>query len=231
MFMHEGKPMRGKEQPARDAVADLPQLHVSRHPVVAHKLTILRDVATDSPTFRAALTDLTLCLAYEALADMHPTPTRVQTPLEETDGTLLSERFAIVPVLRAGLGMVDGFLTLFPSLQVWHIGLYRDERSLQPVTYYNRLPRLATVDTCFVLDPMLATGGSAVETVTILKDWGAREIRYVGIIAAPYGVRRLVEAHPDVTIHVGALDRALNDDGYIVPGLGDAGDRLYRTGG
>lgn len=231
MFMHEGKPMRGKEQPARDAVAGLPQLHVSRHPVVAHKLTILRDMATDSPTFRAALTDLTLCLAYEALADMHPTPTRVRTPLEETDGTLLSERFAIVPVLRAGLGMVDGFLTLFPSLQVWHIGLYRDEHSLQPVTYYNRLPRLATVDTCFVLDPMLATGGSAVETVTILKDWGAREIRYVGIIAAPYGVRRLVEAHPDVTIHVGALDRALNDDGYIVPGLGDAGDRLYRTGG
>lgn len=231
MFMHEGKPMRGKEQPARDAVIGLPQLHVSRHPVVAHKLTILRDVATDSPTFRAALTDCTLCLAYEALADMRGTPTRVRTPLEETDGTLLSERFAIVPVLRAGLGMVDGFLALFPSLQVWHIGLYRDEHSLQPVTYYNRLPRLATVDTCFVLDPMLATGGSAVETVTILKDWGAREIRYVGIIAAPYGVRRFVDAHPDVTIHVGALDRALNEDGYIVPGLGDAGDRLYRTGG
>ena len=231
MFMHEGKPMRGKEQPAWDAVAALPQLHVSRHPVVAHKLTILRDETTDGPAFRAALTDLTLCLAYEALAGMHGTPTRVRTPLEETDGTLLSERFAIVPVLRAGLGMVDGFLTLFPSLQVWHIGLYRDESSLQPVTYYNRLPRLATVDTCFVLDPMLATGGSAVETVTILKAWGAREIRYVGVIAAPYGVRRLVDAHPDVAIHVGALDRALNDDGYIVPGLGDAGDRLYRTGG
>ena len=231
MFIHEGKPMRGKEQPSREAVAHLPQLRVSRHPVVAHKLTRLRDATTDCATFRAALTDLTLCLAYEALAEMQSTPTRVQTPLEETEGTLLSERFAIVPVLRAGLGMVDGFLTLFPSLQVWHIGLYRDEASLQPVTYYNRLPRLATVDTCFVLDPMLATGGSAVQTVTILKEWGARSISYVGVIAAPYGVQRLVEAHPDVTIHVAALDRELNEDGYIVPGLGDAGDRLYRTVG
>lgn len=231
MFRHEGKPMRGKEQPAREAVAHLPQLRVSRHPVVAHKLTRLRDATTDSADFRAALTDLTVCLAYEALAEMPGTPTRVQTPLEQTEGTLLSERFAIVPVLRAGLGMVDGFLTLFPSLQVWHIGLYRDEHSLQPVTYYNRLPRLATVDTCFVLDPMLATGGSAVQTVTILKEWGARSISYVGIIAAPYGVQRLVDAHPDVTIHVAALDRELNEDGYIVPGLGDAGDRLYRTGG
>ncbi len=231
MFIHEGKPMRGKEQPAREAVAHLPQLRVSRHPVVAHKLTRLRDAATEPADFRAALTDLTLCLAYEALARMQGTPTRVQTPLEETEGTLLSERFAIVPVLRAGLGMVDGFLTLFPSLQVWHLGLYRDEASLQPVTYYNRLPRLATVDTCFVLDPMLATGGSAVQTVTILKEWGARSISYVGVIAAPYGVQRLVDAHPDVTIHVAALDRELNEDGYIVPGLGDAGDRLYRTGG
>ena len=147
MFMHAGKPMRGQSQPTRDAVAGLPQLRVSRHPVVAHKLTILRDMTTDSATFRHAMTDLTVCLAYEALAEMRSTPTRVQTPLEETEGTMLGERFAIVPVLRAGLGMVDGFLALFPSLQVWHIGLYRDEASLQPVTYYNRLPGLATVDT------------------------------------------------------------------------------------
>ncbi len=229
--MHAGKPMRGQPQPARDAIAGMSQLRVSRHPVVAHKLTILRDMTTGSATFRHTMTDLTVCLAYEALAAMIPTPTRVQTPLEETDGTMLSERFAIVPVLRAGLGMVDGFLALFPSLQVWHIGLYRDEASLQPVTYYNRLPRLATVDTCFVLDPMLATGGSAVKTITILKEWGARSISYVGIIAAPYGVQRLLDAHPDVSIHVAALDRALNEDGYIVPGLGDAGDRLYRTSG
>jgi len=231
MFMHAGKPMRGQPQPTREAVAGLSQLRVSHHPVVAHKLTILRDMTTDSATFRHAMTDLTVCLAYEALAEMRSTPTRVQTPLEETDGTMLGERFAIVPVLRAGLGMVDGFLTLFPSLQVWHIGLYRDEASLQPVTYYNRLPGLATVDTCFVLDPMLATGGSAVTTIAILKEWGARSISYVGIIAAPYGVQRLVDAHPDVSIHVAALDRALNEDGYIVPGLGDAGDRLYRTSG
>jgi uracil phosphoribosyltransferase len=231
MFMHAGKPMQGQEQPARDDVVHLPQLHVSRHPVVAHKLTQLRDETIDSAAFRRAMTDLTVCLAYEALAEMRPTTTRVRTPLEETDGTTLSERYAIVPVLRAGLGMVDGFLSLFPSLQVWHIGLYRDETSLQPVTYYNRLPRLATVDTCFVLDPMLATGGSAVQTIAILKEWGARHISYVGVIAAPYGVQRLIDAHPDVSIYVAALDRTLNDDGYIVPGLGDAGDRLYRTGG
>ncbi len=231
MFMHAGKPMRGQEQPDRASVTNLAQLHISGHPVVAHKLTILRDLTTQPAAFRHVMTDLTLCLAYEALAAMHPTPTRVLTPLEETDGTTLSERFAIVPILRAGLGMVDGFLTLFPSLQVWHIGLYRDEASLQPVTYYNRLPGLATVDTCFVLDPMLATGGSAVKTIGILKEWGARSISYVGIIAAPYGVQRLARAHPDVSIHVAALDRALNDDGYIVPGLGDAGDRLYRTSG
>lgn len=231
MFMHAGKPMRDQPQPTHEAARALPQLQISRHPVVAHKLTILRDMATDSATFRHAMTDLTVCLAYEALAAMRTTQTRVQTPLEETDGTTLDERFAIVPVLRAGLGMVDGFLALFPSLHVWHIGLYRDETSLQPVTYYNRLPGLATVDTCFVLDPMLATGGSAVKTITILKEWGARCISYVGIIAAPYGVQRLVDAHPDVPIHVAALDRALNDDGYIVPGLGDAGDRLYRTSG
>ena len=134
MFMHAGKPMRGQLQPTRDAVMDRPQLRVSYHPVVAHKLTILRDRSTDSPTFRRAMTDLTVCLAYEALAEMRPTSTRIQTPLEETDGTVLSERFAIVPILRAGLGMVDGFLALFPALQVWHIGLYRDEASLQPVT-------------------------------------------------------------------------------------------------
>ncbi|MHB8647855.1 MAG: uracil phosphoribosyltransferase [Thermomicrobiales bacterium] len=231
MFMHAGKPMRDTGQPTRDAVGGLLQLHVSRHPVVAHKLTILRDMTTESAAFRHAMTDLTVCLAYEALAAMRSTQIRVQTPLEETDGTTLNERFAIVPVLRAGLGMVDGFLSLFPSLQVWHIGLYRDEASLQPVTYYNRLPALATVDTCFVLDPMLATGGSAVQSIAILKEWGARDIAYVGIIAAPYGVQRLVDAHPDVGIHVAALDRALNEDGYIVPGLGDAGDRLYRTGG
>jgi uracil phosphoribosyltransferase len=229
--MHAGKPMQGKAQPPREDVVRLSQLHLSQHAVVAHKLTILRDTSTDSASFRAAMTDLTVCLAYVALAGMQPTPTRVRTPLEETDGATLGERFAIVPVLRAGLGMVDGFLTLFPSLQVWHIGLYRDEASLQPVTYYNRLPRLATVDTCFVLDPMLATGGSAVATIAILKEWGARSISYVGVIAAPYGVERLVDAHPDVSIHVAALDRELNDDGYIVPGLGDAGDRLYRTGG
>lgn len=225
------QPMGDTIQPSQATVAAYPQLHVSRHPVVADKLTRLRATTTASADFRHVVTELTLCLAYEALADMQPRATRVRTPLEETDGATLSERFAIVPILRAGLGMVDGFLTLFPGLQVWHIGLYRDESSLQPVTYYNRLPRLATVDSCFVLDPMLATGGSAVETIGILKEWGARHITFVGVIAAPFGVERLITAHPDVPIYVAALDRALNESGYIVPGLGDAGDRLYNTSG
>ncbi len=230
MFVHSGKPMRDTVQPNRDTVLAYPQLHTSHHPVVADKLTRLRAVGTPSASFRRAMTELTLCIAYETLAAMPVRPIRVTTPLQETDGAALADRIAIVPILRAGLGMVDGFLTLFPNLQIWHIGLYRDEASLAPVTYYNRLPALATVDTCLVLDPMLATGGSAAATITILKEWGARQIMYVGIIAAPYGVDRLVSAHPDVPIYVAALDEALNDDGYIVPGLGDAGDRLYHTG-
>jgi len=230
MFVHSGKPMQGTVQPDRDTVLAYPQLHTSHHPVVADKLTRLRAAATPSASFRRAMTELTLCIAYETLATMPVRAVRITTPLEETDGVALTDRIAIVPILRAGLGMVDGFLTLFPNLQVWHIGLYRDEASLAPVTYYNRLPALATVNTCLVLDPMLATGGSAAATITILKEWGARQIMYVGIIAAPFGVDRLVSAHPDVPIYVAALDDALNDDGYIVPGLGDAGDRLYHTG-
>lgn len=230
MFVHSGKPMHGVAQPDRATVLAHSQLHTSRHPVVADKLTRLRAAETPSAGFRRAMTELTLCIAYEALADMPTRHIRVTTPIEETDGVALADRIAVVPILRAGLGMVDGFLTLFPNLQVWHIGLYRDEKSLTPVQYYNRLPALATVDTCFVLDPMLATGGSAAATITILKEWGARQIVYVGIIAAPYGVDRLITAHPDVPIYVAALDRSLNEDGYIVPGLGDAGDRLYLTG-
>ncbi len=226
---HE-KPMRDVPQPDRADVLALPQLRVSRHPAVADKVTTLRDARTGSAAFRGAMTQLTLCMAYEALAAMPTRPVRVATPLEETDGVALAERIAVVPILRAGLGMVDGFLALFPNLQVWHLGLYRDEASLAPVTYYNRLPTPATSDICVVLDPMLATGGSAVATIRILKEWGARQIIYVGIIAAPYGVQRLADTYPDVPIYVAALDRTLNDDGYIVPGLGDAGDRLYRTG-
>src|SRR5206468_12147476 len=157
-------------------------------------------------------------------------PVDVATPLATMEGMEVAERLGLVPILRAGLGMVEGVWELMPGAEVWHIGLYRDEKTLRPVEYYNKLPVHPTVDVCLVLDPMLATGGSATATVDILKRWGARRIKFVGIIAAPEGVKALSEAHPDVPIHVGALDDHLNDKGYIVPGLGDAGDRQFGTG-
>ena len=141
----------------------------------------------------------------------------------------LTETIGLVPVLRAGLGMVEGIWEMMPSAEVWHIGLYRDEKTLRPVQYYNKLPVGPTVQVCLILDPMLATGGSSVATVDILKQWGAKRIKYVGLIAAPEGIRRLSTAHPDVPIHVAAIDERLNDVGYIVPGLGDAGDRQFGT--
>jgi uracil phosphoribosyltransferase len=204
-------------------------LHVSRHPLVAHKLSILRDVGTDPKKFRELVRELTWLLGYEAMADLAPRPKQVETPLETTEGAELEPRIGLVPVLRAGLGMVDAMLELMPSAEVWHIGLYRDERTLKPVEYYNKLPDAATVQVCLILDPMLATGGSAAATVDILKAWGARRIKQVSLIAAPEGVATLSAAHPDVEIHVAAVDRELNERGYIVPGLGDAGDRQFGT--
>ena len=156
--------------------------------------------------------------------------TEVKTPLAKAHGSKLAEPIGLVPVLRAGIGMVEAALELMPDAQVWHIGLFRDERTLKPIEYYNKLPSEATVSVCLVLDPMLATGGSAVATIDILKKWGAKRVKYVGIIAAPEGVRALSSAHPDVPIHVAALDERLNEKGYIVPGLGDAGDRQFGTG-
>ncbi len=206
-----------------------PTLHVSRHPLVAHKLSILRDVGTDPKKFRELVRELTWLLGYEAMADLAPRPKQVETPLEMTEGAELEPRIGLVPVLRAGLGMVDAMLELMPSAEVWHIGLYRDERTLKPVEYYNKLPDAATVQVCLILDPMLATGGSAAATVDILKAWGARRIKQVSLIAAPEGVATLTAAHPDVEIHVAAVDRELNERGYIVPGLGDAGDRQFGT--
>ncbi len=154
----------------------------------------------------------------------------MKTPLAPYSGSRLREKVGLVPVLRAGIGMVEAALALMPEAQVWHIGLFRDERTLRPIEYYNKLPTSATVQVCLVLDPMLATGGSASATVDILKKWGAKRVKYVGIIAAPEGVHALATAHPDVPIHVAALDERLNDKGYIVPGLGDAGDRQFGTG-
>jgi uracil phosphoribosyltransferase len=154
----------------------------------------------------------------------------VTTPMGEATGHRLRERVGLVPILRAGLGMVEGIWNLMPNTEVWHIGLFRDEKTLEPVEYYNRLPVSPTVDVCLVLDPMLATGGSAVATVDILKRWGASRIKFAGVIASPEGVQRMTEVHPDVPLHLGAVDECLNEVGYIVPGLGDAGDRLFGTG-
>ncbi len=210
-----------------------PNLHVSRHPAVLHKLAILRDEKTEPKKFREVVRELSWLLGYEALQDVRVSPITVKTPLEETEAGELGERIGLVPILRAGLGMVDAMLELMPTAQVWHLGLFRDEHTLRPVEYYNKLPDSATVDLCLILDPMLATGGSATAAIEVLKKWGAVtpvRIKLVNLIAAPEGVEAVSAAHPDVAIHCAALDRQLNDKGYIMPGLGDAGDRQFGTG-
>ncbi len=194
------------------------------------KLTRLRDETTPPKIFRELVAEIATLLLYEATADLPTDDREVKTPLAPYMGARLKDKVGLIPVLRAGIGMVEAALELMPEAQVWHIGLFRDERTLRPIEYYNKLPSSATVQVCLVLDPMLATGGSATATIDVLKKWGAKRIKYVGIIAAPEGVRALVSAHPDVPIHVAALDERLNDKGYIVPGLGDAGDRQFGTG-
>jgi len=202
----------------------------STHPLVKHKLTLLRDMRTEPKKFREVIRELAMLIAYEATLDLALVEKDVTSPMGFTRGAQLAEKIGLVPILRAGLGMVDGFWELMPSAEVWHIGLYRDEKTLRPVEYYNKLPVSPTAEVCLILDPMLATGGSAVATCEILKRWGARRIKFVGVIAAPEGIERLSTAHPDVPIHVAAIDDHLNDIGYIVPGLGDAGDRQFGTG-
>jgi uracil phosphoribosyltransferase len=204
-------------------------LHVSAHPLVAHKLAILRDRETEPKKFRELVRELTWLLGYEAMADLALQPARIETPLEPMDVRRLEPKVGLIPILRAGLGMVDAMLELLPTAEVWHIGLYRDERTLKPVEYYNKLPDAATVQVCLVLDPMLATGGSAAATIDNLKQWGAARVKQVSLIAAPDGVATLEAAHDDVDVHVAALDSHLNERGYIVPGLGDAGDRQFGT--
>jgi len=206
------------------------QVYASRHPLVAHKLVRLRDKNTNSRKFRELVREIAALLTYEATTDLQTIPRKVATPLAPFEGQELKANIGLVPILRAGLGMVEGIWELMPSAEVWHIGLYRDERTLKPVEYYNKLPIEPTVSVCLILDPMLATGGSAVATVDILKRWGVTNIKFVGILAAPEGVAALQEAHPDVPIHIAAIDDHLNEHGYIVPGLGDAGDRQFGTG-
>jgi uracil phosphoribosyltransferase len=205
-------------------------VHVSSHPLVAHKLTLLRDHTTDHRTFRELIKEIATLLTYEVTQDLQLRPRPVQTPLARTNGAELKENVGLVPILRAGLGMVDGVWELLPSAEVWHIGLYRDEKTLKPVEYYNKLPVEPTVSVCIVLDPMLATGGSAVATVNILKNWGVRNIKFMGILGAPEGIKFLQERHPDVPIYLAAVDERLNEHGFILPGLGDAGDRQFGTG-
>ena len=201
----------------------------SPHPLVAHKLTKLRDRETDPKKFRELIREIAALIVYEATRDLVTIPTSVVTPMGEAQGAVLREKIGLVPILRAGLGMVEGIWDLMPSSEVWHIGLYRDERTLKPVEYYNKLPVEPTVSVCLVLDPMLATGGSAVAAIDILKRWGVTKIKFVGLIAAPEGIENLSRHHPDVPIHVAAIDSHLNEIGYIVPGLGDAGDRQFGT--
>ena len=205
-------------------------LHVSQHPAILHKLAVLRDEATEPKKFREVVRELSWLLGYEALADARVRPRTIRTPIEEMDAAELADRIGLVPILRAGLGMVDAMLELMPTAEVWHLGLFRDERTLRPVEYYNKLPDSATVDLCLILDPMLATGGSATAAIEVLKRWGAVRIKLVNLIAAPEGVEAVTAAHPDVEIYCAALDRQLNDKGYIMPGLGDAGDRQFGTG-
>ena len=204
-------------------------VYQSSHPLVAHKLSKLRNVDTEPRKFRELVREISALMTYEATADLGLQPTQVTTPLTEMTGQILSDRIGLIPVLRAGLGMVEGVWELMPSAEVWHIGLYRDENTLQPVQYYNKLPLDPTVSVCLILDPMLATGGSASATVDLLKKWGVKRIKYVGIIGAPEGIEKMQTDHPDVPIHLAAIDEKLNEVGYILPGLGDAGDRQFGT--
>lgn len=204
-------------------------VHVSRHPLVLHRLASLRHKDTPPPTFRRLVRELARLLFFEAMSDLALQPITVPTPLADCPAQVLAERIGLMPILRAGLGMAEAILDSVPDAQVWHLGLYRDEDTSKPVTYYSKLPPRATVDLAVVLDPMLATGGSLMATIDLLKHWGVPRIKFLGLIAAPEGVRILQQSHPDVPIYLAALDSHLNERNYIVPGLGDAGDRQFAT--
>ena len=205
-------------------------VYASKHPLIAHKLSRLRDKKTEPKKFRELVREIAGLLAYEATADLATTPIEIETPLETMTAHQLKEKIGLIPILRAGLGMVEGIWELMPSAEVWHIGLYRDEHTLQPVEYYNKLPIDPRVSVCLILDPMLATGGSATATADILKRWGVKKIKFVGLIASPAGIKAMQDAHPDIDIYIAAIDDHLNERAYIVPGLGDAGDRQFGTG-
>ncbi len=205
------------------------KLVILDHPLIHHKLAKVRDKDTDTKTFRETINEIGGLMAYEITRDLEIKVIEVETPLEKTTCKVLSKDVIIVPILRAGLGMVDGIQSLIPTAKVGHIGLYRDEKTLEPHEYYAKVPPIIAQATVLLLDPMLATGGSVNAAVTALKLRGAKDIRFVGIVGCPEGVSVLQNAHPDVDIYLASLDRGLNEKSYIVPGLGDAGDRLYGT--
>ncbi len=199
------------------------------HPLIKRDLTILRDKRTPSNLFRAVLRRTASVMAYEVTRDLQVQKLRIVTPLEKTEGFVISENVILVPILRAGLGLVGGFVEVLPDARVGHIGLYRDEVTLRPVDYYLKFPRKLGKSLVILLDPMLATGGSATSAVSVLKEKGAKNIRFVSLVAAPEGVRTFQKRHPEVRIYTCSLDRQLNTKGYIMPGLGDAGDRMFGT--
>lgn len=208
---------------------EFPNLVVFDHPLIRHKVTYLRDTDTGHRAFRALLYQIAGLMVYEVTRELPTTQLRVRTPMEDTVGWRLSATITVVPVLRAGLGMAEGVLEMMPEARVGHLGLARDEATLRPVAYLKRLPRDLDAGPVVLVDPMLATGGSACAAIETLRHAGARDIRMICLVASPEGVRCLLREHPDVRIYAAALDRELNDKGYILPGLGDAGDRLYGT--
>lgn len=203
---------------------------IMEHPLIQHKISIIRRKETGSRDFRQMIGEIAMLMCYEATRNLKLVDVEVETPICRTTAKELEgKKLAVIPILRAGLGMVDGMLTMIPAAKVGHIGLYRNEETLEPVEYYCKLPKDCAERDVFVVDPMLATGGSAAAAITMLKNRGVKNIRFMCIIAAPEGVERMQKEHPDVDIYVGVLDEKLNQNGYIVPGLGDAGDRIFGT--
>lgn len=204
-------------------------VNIMTHPLISHKLTIMRDKNTSVKDFRECAHEVALLIGYEATKNLNLKTIEIETPITKTNGYQIEKQVALVPILRAGLGMVDALMDLIPAAKIGHIGLYRNEETLEPVEYYCKLPTDIEQRQVLVLDPMLATGGSAIAAINFIKKRGAKNIKFVCIISAPEGIKALREAHPDVEIFCGALDEKLNENGYIVPGLGDAGDRLFGT--
>lgn len=205
-------------------------LHVMNHPMITHKLTLMRSVDTSSKDFRELLNEISMLMAYEVTRDLPLTDAEVETPLQKATFQVIDgKKIVVVPILRAGLGMVDGILKLVPVARVGHIGLYRDPDTHEPVEYYCKLPKHIDQRQVIVVDPMLATGGSAIAAIKFIKDRGGKDIKLMNLVAAPEGVKAVQEAHPDVDIYVAAVDERLNENAYILPGLGDAGDRIFGT--